>query len=231
MKIIARQVPLEYQRSPLDLLGPDEWPENIAITGNRDYTAHEPAVFARTYQALYNGDILDNLEHIGPDDWYKNATAAIVDALEPEKPRYSTRDIHQIKQLAEDFSRASGAVENGILCRVLSIVIGEKWTWKTIHGSGQSDWQEVFYPADEWSRDDLDRLEAEYFNEGIEWDVWVREDGDDLDQAEPPTYVYTTAWDQDGQRREIAAEFGGDPADVVLYELTGWSREPKYQIA
>lgn len=46
MKIYAKQVPPEHQESPLEW---NDWPENVAVFGNRHYNAH-------TFDALDNGD-------------------------------------------------------------------------------------------------------------------------------------------------------------------------------
>ena len=54
MKIYARQIPPEYQESPL-FLGAEFFPDDIAVYGNRDYKEHIPAVFERIRGALETG--------------------------------------------------------------------------------------------------------------------------------------------------------------------------------
>lgn len=126
--IYAKQIAPEFQESPL-FLDEESFPENIAVCGNDRLIAHTPAVFDRVYNALRDGDLCSYLEELeaGEDCYYKNATAAIMDFLEPEKPRYSTRDIHALKELVKAFSECPSAEENGILCRVLSVVTGKEW--------------------------------------------------------------------------------------------------------
>ena len=89
--------------------------------------------------------------------------------MEPDKPKYSTRDIHALKELVRAYTEAASREENNILCKVLSIVTGRKWDWKIIRGYCQSDWNEVFYPVDDWSREALSAFETMYFNTGSEW--------------------------------------------------------------
>ena len=55
MKIYAKQVPPEYQESPL-FLGDEFFPDDIAVCGNRDYMEHCPEVFERVYTVLSAGE-------------------------------------------------------------------------------------------------------------------------------------------------------------------------------
>jgi hypothetical protein len=105
------------------------------------------------------------------------------------------------------------------ILRALHLVTGERYDVRTIRGCCQSDWQTIYYPVEEYTRDALDILEADYFNTGTEWIVDV--DGCDVG-------VYTYSWNNDGTREEIADAVGVDPADVVLLEFTGWNRTAAY---
>lgn len=50
---------------------------------------------------------LDDIKNGGYySSFYKNATDAINDLLEPEKARYNTRDIHALKELVEAYTEA-----------------------------------------------------------------------------------------------------------------------------
>lgn len=91
--IYCKQVEPEYQESRLfddDGMGP----EYICVTGNRDYISRTSPLFDRVYGALQTGELCEALGDLKSggfySDWYKNATEAINDLLEPEKPRYST---------------------------------------------------------------------------------------------------------------------------------------------
>ena len=61
-----------------------------------------------------------------------------------------------------DFSCCVCSREDEIICSVLSIVDGRKWDYEPIHGSCQSDWNEIYYPVDEWSEDAIKQFETEY---------------------------------------------------------------------
>ena len=146
MKIYARQISPEYQESPL-FIGDEFFPDNIAVFGNRDYVEHLPEIVQRVREILNNGELADILENVKAwGDWYKNATEAITEYLPPESgKRYSTNAIHALRELTVNFSRCRSCEEDGIFCKVLSIVTGKKWDYSTIRGCCQGDWQEVFF--------------------------------------------------------------------------------------
>lgn len=168
MKIYAHQVQPEYQESPI-LDGC--FPDNIAVCGNRDFASHIPEVFDTVKTVLEDGELADILENVNElQQWYKNATKAIIDYL-PSKSKYSTNAIHTLKNLIIEYSTCHRSAEDEILCKVLSIVTGKKWAHGIIRGYCQSDWQDIYYPVDEWNKEALTRFEIEYFNTGTEWVV------------------------------------------------------------
>lgn len=231
MKVYAKQVSPEYQESPL-FLGNEFFPDNIAVFGNRDYIEHCPEVFERVYTVLSVGELAEVLEdRNGWKDWYKNITEAITDYLPPEKAKYSTKDIGALKKLVLQYAECSSSEEDSILCAVLSVVTGQEWNCKIISGCCQSDWNYMYYPVANWSREALKVFEIEYFNTGSEW---IIDDGEFDPENDSPLNingcsVYCTSWSDEGIRKEIADAEGVDPADVVLYAFEGWSRTAQYK--
>lgn len=231
MKIYAKQVAPEWQENPLFIEGC--FPDNIAVCGNRDYTAHLPELFEKVQTVLTQGELAEVLEY--PKEWanwYKNATEAINEYLPPENgKKYSTNAIHALRCLVLDYSCCACSRENEILCKVLSIVDGRAWDWQTIRGSCQGDWQEVFFPVDEWNKEALADFETQYFNEGTEWLV---DDGEYDPKNDSPLNIngysiYCTSWNEDGIRQEIADAEGTSPENVVLYAFEGYTQIPKYR--
>lgn len=102
------------------------------------------------------------------------------------------------------------------ILRALHIVTGKRYDVRTIRGYSQGDWQNAYFPVDDYTRDALDILEADYFNTGSEW---IINDG---------FSIYAYSWNNDGIRAEIADAAGGDPADVILYTFDGWQKTPVY---
>ena len=224
MKVYARQINPEYQESPLFFA--DFWPENITVAGNRDYKEHWNEDFRRVYDVLEQGelaDMLDDFARYGRCEYFKSRTAAIMDYLPPVgRERYSTKNVKELCDLIPEYGygRRRGRDDDDVLCDIASIVIGKKYDHRTIRGCYQGDWNDVFYPVGEWSREALEYFEAEYFNTGEEWMVY---DGD----GEPETpedisgwTVYCHGWRDEDKRKEIADAAGCAPEDVIMYRIS-----------
>lgn len=219
-KIYAKQVPPEYQESPL-FNGCDDWPENVFVFGNRHYNQH-----AETLDNIRRAleDIADEWENINDhgrgyyDSWI-NALNDLFPARDDGR-EYNRAERLELAKLAAQYEWAGSDAENDILCRVLELITGRAWEAATICGCSQGDWQEIIYPA-EYGRDWLEAFETEYFNTGDEWRV---DTGDGCE-----IYVYTHSWRDDEKRAEIADAIGCDPGDVILYAFTGWSRTAEYE--
>ena len=218
MKIYAKQIDPKYQESTL-FLGDGFFSDHIAVFGNQDYEEHCPDFINKVWEVLRQGELADVLENIKEwADWYKNVTEAINDYLPPEHGgRYSTNAIHALKKYVIDFSSCPCNREYEILCKILSIVTGEKWDYQTIRGCCQGDWNYIFYPVDKWTTEQIKAFEAEYFNTGTEW---IIDNG---------CSIYCTSWNDEEIRKEIACAEGVDPADVVLYWFDGYTKTAKYR--
>lgn len=193
MKIKAYQVAPEHQESPLSLF--DEWMEGLEIYGNRNYIRRTSETFDEVLERLDYGDFSD-FGIIG----YK------ADRLEDLFNKYGTQ----------------GANNNAIIAEVLSIITGQKWEYRQISGSCQSEWNYIYYRPEEWTEKALEYFEVEYFNTGDEWRI-EDEEGEDFGS------VYTHEWNDDEQKREIAENIGVDPGDVTLYLFDGWTKTAKYK--
>ena len=221
MKIYAKQVAPEYQESPLFM---DEWPENVFVFGNRDYTERAEKI-REIENALEN--IADAIETARSGrGWSKDINAAGL--IWYELPRDSGRAYTRAERLkiidiafnytyTRDFSEARAAV-----CNALQLITGDEYSAATIRGCCQSDWNNIIYPS-EYGREWLENFEIEYFNTGDEWRVYY----DDDENSE--FYIYTHAWNDDGRRVEIADAAGVDPADVVLYVFNGYIKTAAYK--
>lgn len=231
--IYCKQVPPEYQESPI--FQADMFPENMVVCGNRDFKEWKTAVFALVENTLDNGDLQEALEDLETGGYYsafyESAQEAIEEFLPPSKGEYSQDDITALQGLVKAYTQCSRAETNNIFCRVLSIVDGKKWGWKIIRGCCQSDWNEIFYTVDDWSREALAAFEIEYFNMGSEW---IIDDGEFNPDTDSPLNingysVYITAQDEEGIRKELAAVEGCSPSDLVLYVFEGYVHIPQYK--
>lgn len=222
MTIYAKQVPAEYQESPLYM---GEWPENVFVFGNKDYNEHAEKI-REIENALEN--IADGIENARSGcGWSKGINAAAL--IWYEMPRDNGRAYTRAERLkiidlaftytyTRDFSIARAAV-----CDALQLITGREYDAAQIRGCCQGEWNNIIYPA-EYGREWLNNFEIEYFNMGAEWRI--NEDSPDSDDN---YYIYTHAWNDDGIRAEIADAAGVDPADVVLYVFDGYEHTPKYK--
>ena len=227
MKIYARQVPPEYQESPLQMC--DEWPENVYVFGNRQFIERAEGLqgirdaleeLAETWDDLQDG------RHRYAWSWIE----ALDDLLPPgdTRKKYTRAERLELAKLAEEYAHSYfwNDAEIRVILRVLEIVRGEEYTAATLRGCCQGDWQNIIYPAS-YGDAFRDAFETEYFNTGTEW---IIHDGDDApeDPEEIDGYaMYCYSYDP---RAEIAAETGTDPADVILYEFDGYTRRAEWKV-
>ncbi len=214
MKIYAKQVPPEYQESPLFM---DEcWPDNVFVFGNRYFNDHAGRL----------EDIKQALEDISDvcNGWSCYSKLSDVIPARDNDQEYTRPERLQLVRLAKNYTEYSNNSndENAILCDVLELITGQKYECTTIRGCCQGEWQEIIYPA-QYGREWLYNFETEYFNTGAEWRI----SENDLESDDCYNF-YSHSWSDDGTRAEIAAAAGVDPGDVILYTFTGWSKTPEY---
>ena len=143
MKIYARQINPQYQDSRI-FDDDGNGVEYINVWGNRDYQSRTSSVFDRVRECLDVGELADDIKAImekSPYAIYGNVTEAINNQLwRDDGKTYGTRQIGKLKQLVLKYSDCNSSEEDQILVDVLSIVTGEKWDYKEIHGCCQGEW-------------------------------------------------------------------------------------------
>ena len=219
MKIYAKQVPPEYQESPLFM---EEWPENVYIFGNRHFRGHGAEYIENIKNSMYDAAI--ELKALPCGLYCYNSFIEILNDLLPagNGREYSRADRLKWRALLLNFD-AGTITDNDAITTALQLITGREYDAATIRGCCQGDWNNVIYPS-EYGREWLENFEIEYFNTGAEWRI-TENDPDSDDNY----YFYTHAWNEDGQRAEIAAAAGVDPADVVLYVFDGYIKTAAYK--
>ena len=228
-KIWARQVPPEYQESPLFWDGELDAIPGIILTGNQDYNSHTTpewdALMANHDDAFR---ALDDTSERNEYSWYSNFTEALQDLLPPtHKAKYSTREVHAWKAVLKDLW--DDDTDDDAIIQGLRLMTGKEWESTCLRGCCQGDWQNCYYDSELWDREGLDRLESEYFNTGTEWIIH--------DEAAPPESpedisgysVYCTGWNLDAIREELAAAAGCKPEDLEMWESVE-ARSPSYSL-
>lgn len=232
IKIIARQIAPEYQESPLEY-GEEELCHAV-IRGNDDLKeicGEGSETFKRVLQILEQGELEEVLREVADGDHYYFASAeeAINNYLPPEREKgykYSDAEIEELKNLLPRYGDYYGRDDEEIALAVLKIVSGEEWDVTEIHGSVQREWNYMYYEKSAWDKKSIEWAEAAYFNTGDEWEVRYADQEDDYEYSQ-----YTTAWDDEGIKKEIADSAGVLPDEVQLEKFSGWARSATYEIA
>lgn len=220
MKILAKQIPPEYQESPLFIEG--FWPENVATFGNRDYKERTFPLFDKTREALfhYNNGLLDWWDTFQCGNSYGETWEGILNDLVPPIGREAyTR--HERKNIWPELALRADSLKDQprIMVEALELITGKKWATATIRGCCQGDWQEIIYPA-EYGREWLNVFEIEYFNTGTEWQL--DPDGDNIS-------CYVTAWKTEDIKKELADAYGCKPEEITLLKFSGYTRSANWE--
>ena len=234
MKIYARQINPEFQDSMIfddDVNGV----EYINVWGNKDYQSRTSNVFDRVRECLDARELAEDIEAVmgkNPSAIYDSITEAINNQLwRDDGKSYSTRQIGKLKQLVLRYSDCYRSEKDQILVDVLSIVTGEEWDYKEIHGCCQGECNTVYYPVKYWTEESLEAFETMYFNTGSEWIVHE----DDTEPTSPEEIdgcaYYCVSWNDEGIKKELAEAAGGNAEDVVLYKYAGSKSIPIYNVA
>lgn len=228
MKYYVVQIDPESQESPLMIDG--LWPDDLAAFGNRHYQTEIPTNIEPIKEALDQEEVYDFLESPAEiKEFFGTATKMMHQYFERKKP-YSTKEVHQLKQLVKDYAEGRDCDKDETLCKVLNIVLGGHWKDTTIRGCCQGDWQNVIY-KEETHPGGIKWFESEYFNEGSEWMV---HDGDDVPETPQDITGYTVychEYGEDSIREELSKAIGCDPADIVMYIFDRYARVPIYKTA
>lgn len=218
-KVYARQVPWEWQESPWD----DEQLkiDKAALYGNRSYGSLVFDEFEQVVKALEEMDWDD-------DRPYSTEQEMLLDYVPPVgRDSYTDEEIKTWKFACQMYNPDYGRNEQWGICMGLTLMLGKEYDYKTLRGSCQSDWIYFIYPTDLYNDEAVRRLETEFFNTGEEWMIHDEETVPDCPEAVNgyTMYVY------DDARKEIAAEAGVAPEDVVLWKYDGMLSIPKYKIS
>lgn len=221
-KVYARQVPWEWQESPWD----DEQLkiDKAAIYGNRSYRRYVFDEFEQVVKALEEMDWDD----VGDDRPYSTEQEMLLDYVPPvDRDSYTDEEIETWKFASQIYNPNYGRNEQRGICMGLTLMLGKEYDYKTLRGSCQSDWIYFIYPTDLYNDEAVRCLETEFFNTGEEWIV---HDEDTVPGCPEAVNGYTM-YVYDDARKEIAAEAGVAPEDVVLWKYDGMRLIPKYKIS
>ena len=224
--IYARQVPPEYQESPLF------WDTDInaEIFGNSHHKGITSDLFDRLPAALENlSCVWDNMRAGEYDGaiWADELRDLVPPQGRPDYTREERRDAWP--SLLHQYEHSNFRYMNSIYCAALHLITGRAWDVCTLRGCCQGDWQYCIYPADDWDGASLERLESEYFNTGTEWIIHDDENTPDGPEDINGFSIYCTGWNDDQIRKEIADAAGGLPEAVKLYKFRDFRRVAEWE--
>lgn len=225
-KVYARQIPYEWQESPWDLWGSEQMiTDKAAIYGDKQLQGYTFAEFDNVLTALDEMDLTD----VGEDSWYTTEQEMLLDYVPPVgRNAYTAEEIEKWKAVCDLYDgRNRTRDEQAAICAGLTLVMGKEYDYRCLRGCCQRDWNYFYYPVDLYNDDAIRDLEIEYFNMGEEWMIHDEETVPDCAEAISgyTFYVY------DDARKEIAAEAGVEPEDVVLWGYGGMMSIPTYKVS
>lgn len=228
-KVYARQIPPEYQGSPL-FLGDEFWPDDVFVYGNHDYNEH--GNISEYIHALEEiADVFENMQ--SGYGWTKDLGYAIrCEVPSGHCENFTRAQRLEIVKLAKQYteSNCGSYDEEQALLLFLELLNGKEYAAATIRGCCQGEWQKIIFPSS-WTPAAVEEFETEYFNTGSEWTIHDEEDDPESPEEISGYTVYCHGWSDDQIRAEIAEAAGENPADVVLYKFSSWSRSANYEIA
>ena len=215
-KIVAKQVPPEYQESPWDyderydrhvVIGPrnwqDFWTEAYGITRFCeewfDFWAYMCDPETITIPPLPIRKFLESQEIVkmSGEEWTKD----------------------ELKRWIKLFDDHHGhSVSHDEVCEMLSLLDGGNWQHEQICGVVQREWADCYYDADVITKEGVDIIEANYFNLGTEWII-----DDDCS-------VYCYGWNDDMIRQELADAIECKPEEIEMHKFTGWTSVAGYEV-
>lgn len=199
---IAMQQNPEYQISDLysDEFDERNVYENMVITGNREYESYGQDLLYEINKFHNNYEELFDIINIDEEEMSNNEKIAELKLYFP----HCTENISAWKEAIntennEDF---------------LEALTGKKYYSRELHGCSQSDWNTLYYPEGTDEKTIYD-IETRYFNLGSEWYITTN------DPDEEEYNIYTTSYNEEDIRKEIADYLDADPDQIVLRKYSG----------
>ena len=200
-KAYFRQAPPDQQESQWDFYSPaEEWP-GIYIAGNRHFNGLRGDFLRRLTDTAEEqiDDFAENGDTDAPDGGNRETWAAFI--------RQCTNDPDSMKSGDRDWA-----------VQVLSAYHGRPYDWRAMRGSDQSDWNYCYYPAEGCPQapnihNELDRLDADYFNTCTEFYLLDGPDG----EIECCGFYTYNAYDIPSYAAELRAYGEGEPV-ISLFE-------------
>ncbi len=214
-KIVAKQVPPDYQESPWDY---DERYDRYVVIGGRNWRDYTTEAYDTT---RFCEEWFDDWEDMkNPEaEWIKSMS--VREFLDFEEIKKTSGEPWTKDEVSRWIKLLNGHYlqhEEDEVCEMLSLLDGGNWQHATLNGCAQREWADCYYDADVITDEGIQRIEANYFNLGTEWII-----NDDCG-------VYCYGWDDDTVRQELADATGCEPEEIEMHKFTGWTSVAEYEV-
>lgn len=219
-KAVCIQVPPEYQTSPFAYGNhtdfEDEYP-GVICYGNSDFNSLGGGTWFQTLinQFLYGfGDIQNILDGANPE--YSTVSEYLRDYFPKmyDDRIYSIEDILKITEVLRELENADSISREMLFLDLLTLMTGKKYTCICIHGDSQGEWQEVYYPEDDYTKENIAYLEACYFNTGAEYEIYPVSSLDKKVEEDESVFCYII---NDKVKERLAETYGCKPEEILVY--------------
>ena len=203
----------------------DDIQDNMMIDGGRDFSD----INGEKLKAIKK--MIDEYRCYDYEFYYQDSILAYLRDMLPKKVNgkaITPKQAHDIKVLLDSNYRYYSDYEESIIIACLSIIYGEEYESFDLKGCCQGEWVKMYAPATT-SQKMVDYIEALYFATGSE--IEVHDSSDPVNDASDiyGWTFYTSEYNEDTIKEEIAKECGVSKEDVVLYKFTGYSRVECYE--
>lgn len=214
-KWYAVQVPPEEQESDFDDIEKD----GIVFFGNRDFPSVGDDLLQKGMRQWE--DIVEMSEFDDP----KKRNKLLTDAF----PKALPTDLDALVSLYD-----KGKDDTSEFRRlILTVSVGKDYDCLQVKGNVQCEWQDVYYHVGEWTIDMLRDLGIRYFNNGS---AWFCVDAGDVESEDPEQILksrdgfhhYSTEWNDEAIRQELADNAGCDPENLKMFPFAGYVTTPSW---
>lgn len=179
----------------------------------------------------FNTAVLKNIDKLVDDYEDDGLQYCLETYLKKESgKKYSPAELHKIKEALERKDLRYYDYIESLRVIILSIIKGKKYEIRPIRGCSQGDYADL-YVAEELPREVSKDIEAIYFGTGTEI-VIDDSEKEIVDPKDISGYaIYTSKYNEDDLKEEIADYAGCKTEDVVLWVHDGYTKVSKYKLA
>lgn len=175
------------------------------------------------YFDVIAADLENNTHYYGD-----NLTDALNTYLPKDKGQYTTKEVHQMKLLMQQYNNESRVYDRWFIADILSVIKGKKMYAGNLCGCSQGDYVNIYY-ADNCSTDYLNWLQDMFFNTGEEYCIYILDENEfnlfkkgelDLEKDADCNFDYLAGKDKYNVKEYIAREYAGSIDNVFELQET-----------